>query len=142
MTDRAISSKYYELLTKLYQSINSNNIRWSKALNAEYFTAELNYQFKMRVYKTIGNLAPKFLFKMYDDGGMKIFEITSEKNGKDEIEIDGKVLKVHDILEEIYEWARAYSLDIIEKVDKAGEVIDALTKMEGLKPPTPPAAQL
>ena len=133
MSVTAISSKYYELLAKLYNNINNDNLKWTKAINADYFTAELNYQFKMRVYKTIGNLAPRYLFKMYDDGGLKVFEVTSEKNGTDEIEINGVKMKVHEVLEEIYEWARAYSLDIIDKVDKANEVLDALSKIEETK---------
>jgi hypothetical protein len=130
MSVSAISNKYYQLLVKLYKNINNDNLKWTKAINADYFTAELNYQFKMRIYKTMSNLSPRYLFKMYDDGGLKVFEITSEKNGGDEIEINGVKMKVHDILEEIYDWARAFSLDIIEKVDRANQVLDALSKIE------------
>ena len=130
MSVKAISQKYYELLVKLYANINNNNIKWIKAINAEYFTAEINYKFKMRIYKSIANLAPRYIFKMYDDGGLKVIEISSERNGTDLVEINGEPMKVNDLLEEIYEWARADSLDIITKVDKANEILDALMSIE------------
>ena len=129
MSVNAIFKKYYDLLVKLYKNINNENIKWSKAINGEFFTAEINYKFKMRIYKTVDNLAANYLFKMYDDGGLKIFEISSDENGRDEVLIDGKSMKIIDILEEIYEWARAYSLDIIEKVDQVGEMLDALSTL-------------
>jgi len=129
MSANAIAKKYYELLVKLYSNINNDNIKWSKAINAEFFTAEINYRFKMRIYKAVDNLAANYIFRMYDDGGIKILEITSNDNGKDEVLVNDKTMKIVDILEEIYEWARAYSLDIVEKVDQAGEMLDALTSL-------------
>lgn len=134
MTVKALSNKYYELLVKLYANINNNGIKWIKAMNAEYFSAELNYKFKMRVYKSVSNLAPRYIFKMYDDSGLKVIEISSEKHGNDQIEVNGEIMKVHDILEEVYEWARADSLDIITKVDKAAEILDALANIAGPQP--------
>ena len=128
MSTKAISQKYYEVIIKLYKNINNDTIKWSKATNAEYFTAELNYRFNMRIYKTIGNLATRYIFKMFDDGGLKVFELSSDRYGRDEVIIDGEKIKVTDILEEIYEWARAYSLDIIDKVDKANQMLDDLGK--------------
>jgi hypothetical protein len=128
MTVSAISAKYYELLIKLYKNINNNHIKWTQALNANYFAAELNFRFKIRIYKTIGNLATKYIFKMFDDGGIKVFEISTDKNGHDEVNIDGEKVTINQILEEIYEWARAYSMDIIDKVDKAGEILDDLAR--------------
>ena len=127
MSVNAISRKYYDLLVKLYKNINNENIKWSRAINGDFFTAEINYKFKMRIYKAVDNLAANYLFKMYDDGGIKIFEISSDDNGRDEVLIDSKAMKIIDILEEIYEWARAYSLDIIEKVDQVSEMLDALS---------------
>ncbi|MCP4581118.1 MAG: hypothetical protein GY839_05835 [candidate division Zixibacteria bacterium] len=126
MSANAIARKYYELLIKLYKNVNNENIKWSKAINAEFFTAEINYKFKMRIYKSVDNLASNYIFRMYDDGGIKVFEITSEENGRDEVLVDDKTMTISDILEEIYEWARAYSLDIVEKVDQASEMLDAL----------------
>lgn len=128
MSARAISAKYYELLAKIYKNINNNKIKWTQALNADYFTAELNYRFKIRIYKTVGNLAQRYILKMFDDGGLKVFEVSSDKNGRDEVKVGNELMKVSDILEEIYEWARAFSLDIIEKIDKAGEMLDDLAR--------------
>lgn len=133
MSVKAISNRYYELLMKLYKNINNENIVWTKAINAEYFTAELSYRFKMRIYKSISNLASVYMFKMYDDGGIKVFEINSDKNGRDEVEVDGEKMTIAELLEEIYEYARAYSLDIIGKVDKAAEMLDVLTELEDKK---------
>ena len=127
MSVKAITGKYYELVIKLYKNINSEQIKWIKALNSEFYTAEISSKFKLKIYKNVNNLAAKYLFRMYDDGGIKIFEITSEKNGQDQVEIDGETLMINDILEEIYEWACAYSSDIIEKIDKASEMLDDLT---------------
>ena len=83
----------------------------------------------MRINKAVDNLAANYQFKMYDDGGVKIFEISSAENGQDEVLIDGESMKIVNILEEIYEWARAYSLDIIEKVDQVAEMLDALSDL-------------
>ncbi len=128
MTVHAISAKYYELLVKVYQNINNDSIKWTQATNADYFTAELNYRFKIRIYKTIGNLTQRYIFKMFDDGGLKVFEVSSDKNGRDEVDVEGEKVRVTDILEEIYEWARAFSLDIIEKVDKASQLLDDMAR--------------
>lgn len=128
MTVHAISAKYYELLVKIYKNINNDSIKWTQVTNADYFYAELNYRFKIRIYKTISNLSQRYIFKMFDDGGLKIFEVSSDKNGKDEVEIDGEKVKITDVLEEIYEWARAFSLDIIDKIDKASELIDDMAR--------------
>lgn len=130
MSVKAITGKYYEFVIKLYKNINSEKIKWIKALNSEFYTAEISSKFKLRIYKSVNNLAAKYIFRMYDDGGIKIFEITSENNGHDQVEINGETMVVHDILEEIYEWACAYSSDIIEKIDKAGEILDDLTAVK------------
>lgn len=132
MTIKALSHKYYELLTKLYRNINSQNIKWTKALNAEYFSAEINFRFKMRISRSVSNLAPDYVFRLYDDGGIKIMEISSAQNGEDLIATETGPMRVHDVLEEIYEWARAYSLDIIEKIERATELLD--TFATGKKP--------
>ena len=132
MTIKALSHKYYELLIKLYRNINSQNIKWTKALNAEYFSAEINFRFKMRISRSVSNLAPDYVFRLYDDGGIKIMEISSAQNGEDLIETESGTVRVHDVLEEIYEWARAYSLDIIEKIERATELLD--TFATGKKP--------
>jgi len=130
MSVKAITGKYYELVIKLYKNINSEQIKWIKALNSEFYTAEISSKFKLRVYKNVSNLATRYIFRMYDDGGIKIFEITSEKNGQDQVIIDGETMMINDILEEIYEWASAYSSDIIEKIDKASDLLDDLTAVK------------
>jgi len=132
MTIKALSHKYYELLAKLYKNINSQNIKWTKAINAEYFSAEINFRFKMRISRSVTNLASEYVFRLYDDGGIKIMEITTSQNGEDTVELDTGTIKIQDILEEIYEWARAYSLDIIEKIERATELLD--TFAAGKKP--------
>jgi hypothetical protein len=78
----------------------------------------------MRISRSVTNLAPEYVFRLYDDGGIKIMEITTSQNGEDTVEFDTGTVKIQDILEEIYEWARAYSLDIIEKIEKATELLD------------------
>jgi len=127
MSVKAITGKYYELVLKLYKNINNDQIKWIKALNSEFYTVEIGQKFKLRIYKSVNNLATRYIFRMYDDGGIKIFEIDTEKNGQDQVVVDGQTMIINDILEEIYEWACAYSLDVIEKVEKAAEMLDNLT---------------
>jgi len=127
MSVSAITGKYYELVIKLYKNINNGNVKWIKPLNAEFYTAEISNKFKLKIYKSVSNLATRYLFRMYDDGGIKIFEINTEKNGQDRVDVNGKNMIINDILEEIYEWACAYSADVIEKVEKASEMLDDLT---------------
>jgi hypothetical protein len=127
MSVKAITGKYYELVIKLYKNINSDQIKWIKAMNAEFYTAEISQKFKLRIYKSVGNLATRYLFRMYDNGGIMIFEINTEKNGQDRVVINGESMVINDILEEIYEWACAYSSDIIEKIETVSEMLDDLT---------------
>ena len=128
MTLKALSKKYYQFLGKLYQNINSGSIKWTKAVNAEYYTAEIDYKFNIRISMTISGLSKNYYFRMFDDSSTKVIEVTSEDNGQDLIEVDGNSYKVQKILEEIYEWAQAYSMDIIGKIDKASDILDEMSK--------------
>ena len=128
MTLKALSKKYYEFLGKLYQNISSGSIKWTKAVNAEYYTAEIDYKFNIRISMTISGLSKNYYFRMFDDANTKVIEVTSEDNGPDLIEVDGNSYKVQKILEEIHEWAQAYSMDIIGKIDKASDLLDEMRK--------------
>ena len=90
--------------------------------------ANINRKFNIRISKSVVNVAKNYVLRMYDDAGIRIFEITTESNGQDTILIDDRKMKVNDILEEIYEWSQAYSQEIIEKIDEATDLLDSLNK--------------
>jgi replicative DNA helicase len=128
MNKNPLAYKYYEFLLKLYKNINNENIRWVKARNAEYYTADIKGKFQLRLSHSVANLANNHALRMFDDMGTKIFEISTEKNGQDMIEFEDHTIKISDILEEIYEWAIAYSADIIDKIDAAKELLDSIER--------------
>jgi len=128
MTLKALSTKYYEFLGKLYQNIDSDSIKWTKAVNAEFYSAEIDYKFNIRISMIVTGLTRNYYFRMFDDASAKIIEITTEENGQDKIEVDGTIYTVKTVLEEIYEWAKAYSMDIIGKIEKASDLLDEIKK--------------
>lgn len=128
MPANLLTNKYYKFLAKFYNMIDNNNIKWVKARNANYYTVDINNKFNIRISKTVANVASNYFFKMFDDNGVRIIEITSEVNGQDIIDIDGKKMKIHDILEEIHDWSQAFTQDTIEKIDTATEMLDSLGK--------------
>ncbi|MCD6162775.1 MAG: hypothetical protein J7K40_10230 [candidate division Zixibacteria bacterium] len=128
MPSNPLTGKYYNFLSKFYKNISSNQIKWTKGKNANYYSADINHKFTIRISKMVANIAANYFFKMFDDNGVKIFEINSETNGQDTIEVGEKELKVHDMLEEIYQWSQAFSQDTIEKIDIAAKMLDSLGK--------------
>lgn len=128
MSINLLVDKYYEFLVKLYKNLNNENIKWTKAVNAEYYTADIKDRFKLRLSKSVINLSTNHVLRMFDDAGMKIFEISTDINGQDILDINSTDYKVSDILEEIYEWAVAYSGNIIEKIDVAKNLLDSLER--------------
>ena len=128
MPTNLLTGKYYKFLAKFYKMIDNNKIKWVKARNANYYTVDINHKFNIRISKTVANVASNYFFKMFDDNGVRIIEITSEVNGQDIIDIDGKEMKIHDILEEIHDWSQAFTQDTIEKIDTATEMLDSFGK--------------
>ena len=128
MVLKALSQKYYDFLVKLYKNINNEKIEWSKAVNAEYYFTEIDHKFNIRISKIVSGLVKNFYFRVFDNSNIKIIEITTEINGEDKVNFDDTNYKINDLLEEIYEWAQAFSMDIIGKIDNASNLLDKISK--------------